>query len=56
MTGWLTFATDPSFGVPVLILSGTFVAWWAANLHDPPVSGLRGRAVPPPRATRSPGP
>jgi hypothetical protein len=52
MTDWFTFVTDPSFGVPVLLLSGTLVVWWALNLHEYPTSVRR--PTPRPVADRDP--
>jgi hypothetical protein len=41
MTGWVAFVTDPSFGVPVLLLAGALGVWCALNLEEPPISARR---------------
>jgi hypothetical protein len=46
MSAWMTFVTDPSFGLPTILLAGTVVLWWALDLAEPAISVLRPTARP----------
>jgi hypothetical protein len=37
VTDWVGFLSDPSFGIPVLLLGGLLAVWWGLNPHDYPM-------------------